>query len=55
MVGIQQESPLEFWDKRVQYKIRKNKSVQRIRKGLIRERQKHENKIRKQNKENNWL
>lgn len=50
MVGIQQESPLEFWDKRVQYKISKNKSVQKIREDLIKERLRYVNKIRKQKK-----
>lgn len=38
MVGIQQDSPLESWDKRVEYHINKNKTVQKNRRDLMKER-----------------
>jgi len=47
MVGTQQDSPLLFWDKRIEYLIEKNKSVQKIRNELVKERAKYLNKKRK--------
>ena len=40
MVGIQQESPLEFWSERIKYLIDKSK----IRNDLAKERSRHINK-----------
>ena len=48
MVGIQQNSPLEFWDKRIEYQIKKNRTVQKIRNDFSKERLKHKNKNGKQ-------
>ena len=50
MVGSHQTSPLEFWDKRIQYKIQKNKGIQKMRNDIIKERQRHLNEKRKQKK-----
>ena len=40
MTGIKQDFPLDFWDKRILHKIGKNKIIQKMRKDLIKERQK---------------
>jgi len=50
MVGTQQDSPLLFWDKRIEYLIEKNKSIQKIRDKLTKERAKFINRKRKANR-----
>jgi len=48
MVGTQQDTPLGFWDKRIEYQISKNRTVQKIRNDLIKEQLRYKNKTRKQ-------